>query len=134
MIGSATVARFAARGWGLYALGLTAACGVFYLALRGLVLLTVARPGSDTAALVRLLCAGDGRPPPQRPLKQSVTAAIGAADPGRVEIKGENQSYRGVGSSLSMRMQAATASQLWVAGLHAAVPSRAAAGVGTYSR
>ena len=41
MIGSATVARFAARGWGLYAVGvgLTAACGEFYLALRGLVLL-----------------------------------------------------------------------------------------------
>ena len=41
MIGSATVARFAARGWGPYAvvIGLTAACGVLYLALRGLVLL-----------------------------------------------------------------------------------------------
>ena len=41
MIGSATVARFAARGWDLYAvgIGLTAACGVLYLALRGLVLL-----------------------------------------------------------------------------------------------
>ena len=41
MIGFATVARFAARGWGLYAvgIGLTAACGVLYLALRGLVLL-----------------------------------------------------------------------------------------------
>ena len=34
MIGSATVARCAARGWGLYAVGiaLTAACGVLYLA------------------------------------------------------------------------------------------------------
>ena len=135
MIGSATVARFAARGWGLCATGtgLTAACHVLF-APRGLMLLTVARPGCDTAALVRLLCACDGRPPPQRPLKQSVTAAIGAAVPGRVEITGENRSYRGVGFSLAMRMQAATASQLWVAGLHAAVPSRAAAGVGTYSR
>ena len=47
MIGSATVARFAARGWGLYAvgIGLTAACGVLYLALRGLVLLIDAWPG-----------------------------------------------------------------------------------------
>ena len=135
MIGSATVARFPARGWGLCATGtgLTAACHVLF-ALRGLMLLTVAQSGCDTAALVRLLCACDGRPPPQRPLKQSVTAAIGAADPGRVEITGENRSYRGVGFSLAMRMQAATASQLWVAGLHAAVPSRAAAGVGTYSR
>ena len=41
MIGSATVARFAARNWGLYAvgLGLNAACGVLYLALRSLVVL-----------------------------------------------------------------------------------------------
>ena len=47
MIGSATVARFAARGWGLYAvgIGLTAARGVLYLALRGLVLLIDAWPG-----------------------------------------------------------------------------------------
>ena len=47
MTGSATVARCAARGWGLYAVGiaLTAACGVLYLALRGLVLLIDARPG-----------------------------------------------------------------------------------------
>ena len=47
MIGSATVARFAARGWGLYAVGIgsTAACGVLYLALRGLVLLIDAWPG-----------------------------------------------------------------------------------------
>ena len=46
MIGSATVARFAARGWGLYAvgIGLTAACAVLYLALRGLVLLIDAWP------------------------------------------------------------------------------------------
>ena len=47
MIGSATVARFAARGGGLYAvgIGLTAACGVLYLILRGLVLLIAAWPG-----------------------------------------------------------------------------------------
>ena len=47
MIGSATGARFAARGWSLYAvgIGLTAACGVLYLALRGLVLLIDAWPG-----------------------------------------------------------------------------------------
>ena len=47
MIGSGTVARFAARGWGMYAvgIGLTAACGVLYLALRGLVLLIDAWPG-----------------------------------------------------------------------------------------
>ena len=47
MIGSATAARFAARGWGLYAvgIGLTAACGVLYVALRGLVLLIDAWPG-----------------------------------------------------------------------------------------
>ena len=45
MIGSATVARFAARGWGLYAVGLTAACGVLYLALRDLVLLVDAWAG-----------------------------------------------------------------------------------------
>ena len=47
MIGSATVDRFAARGWGLYAvgIGLTAACGVLYVALRGLVLLIDAWPG-----------------------------------------------------------------------------------------
>ena len=47
MIGSATVARFAARGWGLYAVGiaLTAACGVLYLALRGFVVLIDAWPG-----------------------------------------------------------------------------------------
>ena len=47
MIGSATVARFAARGWGLYAvgIGLTAACAVLYLALRGLLLLIDAWPG-----------------------------------------------------------------------------------------
>ena len=40
MNGSATVARFVARGWGLYAvgIGLTAAGGVLYLALRGPVL------------------------------------------------------------------------------------------------
>ena len=46
-IGSATVARFASRGWGMYAvgIGLTAACGVLYLALRGLVLLLDAWPG-----------------------------------------------------------------------------------------
>ena len=47
MTGSATVARCAARGWGLYAVGiaLTAARGVLYLALRGLVLLIDAWPG-----------------------------------------------------------------------------------------
>ena len=47
MIGSPTVARFAARGWGLYAvgIGLTAACGVLYLALRALLLLVDAWPG-----------------------------------------------------------------------------------------
>ena len=47
IIGSATVDRFAARGWGLYAvgIGLTAACGVLYVALRGLVLLIDAWPG-----------------------------------------------------------------------------------------
>ena len=47
MIGSATVARFAARGWGLYAvgIGLIAACGVLYVVLRGLVLLIAAWPG-----------------------------------------------------------------------------------------
>ena len=47
MIGSATVARFAARGWGLYAvgIGLTAACAALYLILRGLVLLIDAWPG-----------------------------------------------------------------------------------------
>ena len=47
MIGSATVARFAARGWGLYAvgIGLTAACAALYLALRGLLLLIDAWPG-----------------------------------------------------------------------------------------
>ena len=34
MIGSATVARLASRGWGMYVvgLGMTAACGVIYLA------------------------------------------------------------------------------------------------------
>ena len=39
--GTATVARFASRGCGMDAsgIGLTAACGVFYLALRGLVVL-----------------------------------------------------------------------------------------------
>ena len=47
MIGSATVARFASRCWGMYAvgIGMTAACGVVYLALRGLVLLFDAWPG-----------------------------------------------------------------------------------------
>ena len=47
MIGSATVARFAARGWGLYAvgIGLNAACGVLYLGLRSLVVLIDAWPG-----------------------------------------------------------------------------------------
>ena len=47
MIGSAPGARFAARGWGLYAvgIGLTVACGVLYLALRGLLLLVDAWPG-----------------------------------------------------------------------------------------
>ena len=47
MLGSATDARFAARGWGLYAaeIGLTAACGALYLVLRGLVLLIDAWPG-----------------------------------------------------------------------------------------
>ena len=47
MIGSARVARFASRGWGMYAvgIGMTAACGVIYLALRGLVLLIDAWPG-----------------------------------------------------------------------------------------
>ena len=47
MLGSATDARFAARGWGLYAaeIGLTAACGALYLVLRGLVLLVDAWPG-----------------------------------------------------------------------------------------
>ncbi len=47
MLGSATVARFAARGWGLYAvgIGLTAARGVLYLALRALLLLVDAWPG-----------------------------------------------------------------------------------------
>ena len=46
-IGSATVARFASRGWGMYAvgIGMTAACGVLYLALRGRVLLIDAWPG-----------------------------------------------------------------------------------------
>ena len=41
MFGSAMDARFAARGWGLYSVGvgLPAACAVLYLALRGLVLL-----------------------------------------------------------------------------------------------
>ena len=41
MLGSATVARFAARGWGLYAvgIGLTAARGMLYLTLRGLLLI-----------------------------------------------------------------------------------------------
>ena len=50
MIGSATVARFAARGWGLYAvgIGLTAARGVLYLALRALLLLVDAWPGDVT--------------------------------------------------------------------------------------
>ena len=58
LIGSATVARFASRGWGMYAvgIGLTAACGVLYLALRGLVLLIDAWPGDgDAAALLLLL-------------------------------------------------------------------------------
>ena len=47
MIGSATVARFASRCWGMYAvgIGMTAACGVVYVALRGLVLLFDAWPG-----------------------------------------------------------------------------------------
>ena len=47
MIGSAKVARFASRGCGMYAvgIGLTAACGVLYLALRGLVLVLDAWPG-----------------------------------------------------------------------------------------
>lgn len=47
MIGSATVARFAARGWGMDAvgIGLTAACGVLYVALRGLVHLLDVWPG-----------------------------------------------------------------------------------------
>ena len=47
MIGSATVARFASRCWGMYAvgIGMSAACGVVYLALRGLVLLFDAWPG-----------------------------------------------------------------------------------------
>ena len=47
MLGSATVARFAARGWGRYAvgIGLTAARGVLYLALRALLLLIDAWPG-----------------------------------------------------------------------------------------
>ena len=41
MIGYAMDARFAARGWGLYAIGvgLTAACAVLFLAPRGHVLL-----------------------------------------------------------------------------------------------
>ena len=47
MVGSATVAPFASRGWGMYAvgIGMTAACGVLYLALRGLVPLIDAWPG-----------------------------------------------------------------------------------------
>lgn len=47
MIGSARVARFASRGWGMYAvgIGMTAACGVLYLALRGLVHLLDTWPG-----------------------------------------------------------------------------------------
>ena len=47
MTGSATVARFPARGRSLHAvgIGLTAACGVLYLALRGLLLLIDAWPG-----------------------------------------------------------------------------------------
>ena len=47
MIGSAKVARFVARGWRLYVvgLGLTAACGLLYLALRAIVLLVAAWPG-----------------------------------------------------------------------------------------
>ena len=47
MVGSATVARFAARGWGLYdvGIGLIAACGVLYLVRRGLLSLSDASPG-----------------------------------------------------------------------------------------
>ena len=47
LIGSPLVARFATRGPGLYAvgLGLTAACGLVYLALRGTVLLLDVWPG-----------------------------------------------------------------------------------------
>ena len=66
MIGSATVARFAAGGWGLYAvgIGLTAACGVLYLALRGLVLLDRRLAGRrDAAALLLLLRFRPVRPP-----------------------------------------------------------------------
>ena len=47
LIGSPVVARFAARGARLYCvgLGLTAACGLVYLALRGIVLLLGVWPG-----------------------------------------------------------------------------------------
>ena len=61
--------------------------------------------------------------------------------PSRVEISGENRSYRGGGLSMALRMQAvergpdlAPAIQLRVAGSHAAVPPRAGAGSGTYPR
>ena len=83
MIGSATVDRFAARGWGLSAvgIGLTAACGVRYLALRGLVLLIDdwtgdARCRSPTSASKSLSC-------PPSPSTTSSSSASTASSPPR---------------------------------------------------
>ena len=56
MICLITVARFAGRGWSLHAvsIGLTAACCVLYLALRGVVLLIDAWPGDATSGEPRV--------------------------------------------------------------------------------
>ena len=64
-IGSATLARFASRGGGVYAvgIGMTAAFGVLYLAPRGLVLLIDASGRPAAAALLVLLRLRPVRPP-----------------------------------------------------------------------
>ena len=76
MLGSATVARFAARGWGRYAvgIGLTAARGVLYLALRALLLLIDAWPGDVMQHPHCLFLRTDGVITPPRTVLNQGTA------------------------------------------------------------
>ena len=76
MIGSATVARFAARGWDLYAvgIGLTAAGGMLYLTLRALLLLVDAWPGDVMQHPHCLFLRTDGVITPPRTVLNQGTA------------------------------------------------------------